>query len=77
MKFTRILLTVFLAAVALVSCKTTEENYRKAYERTVAARAEQDSMYRSVQIQQMEESLKNMKLSSYALPMAEEASPKV
>lgn len=48
MKFTRILLIVFLAAVALVSCKTTEENYRKAYERTVAARAEQDSIDQTI-----------------------------
>jgi len=35
---------IILASVALSSCKTTEANYRAAYEKTIAARDSSDSL---------------------------------
>ena len=38
------LAVVLLASVVMVSCKTTEANYRAAYEKTIAARDSSDSI---------------------------------
>ncbi len=44
MKTAKLLILTILAAAAFTACRTTETNYRQAYERTVAARTEQDSL---------------------------------
>lgn len=44
MKGFRLALIAAAAVILVVSCKTTEANYRAAYEKTMAARAEQDSI---------------------------------
>lgn len=44
MKTAKILILTAVAAAVFTACRTTEANYRQAYERTVAARAEQDSL---------------------------------
>lgn len=48
MKLSRIFIFAIVSALALTACKTTEANYRQAYERTVAARAEQDSIEQTI-----------------------------
>ncbi len=47
----RIALTLMVVALAVTSCKTSEDNYRRAYEKTIAARqadeADNESIYGS------------------------------
>lgn len=44
MKTAKLLILSVLTAAAFTACRTTEDNYRQAYERTVAAKAQQDTL---------------------------------
>lgn len=48
MRFTKLFIATALALAALCSCKTTEANYRAAYEKAMEAKAEQDSLESTV-----------------------------